>query len=325
WLLAVLGVGLALAWLVVVASSTVGYLSPVLGDAIKSIGHTIAGEKAPRGIFQGASSTAETTPIGARAVAVLAVVLLAAGLPFGLRQVWRKYRKQPFVILFALAALGFFATLALRLSPQAWETGNRAGEFLFIGLAFVLACASLEALRRWSGSKLTRPLVVAGIALVLVGGAIAGWPWDSQLAQPLRASADGQTIVSPPLGMAEWARERIPHGRFAAATADAGLLLAPGEETAVSGSSPDVEDLLAEESLAGWELPLLQRNRLRYVVADRRAVSSDGLRGYYFSRPGSPAAQLMPKSVVAKFNRLSGVARVYTNGTITVFDLGAGR
>ena len=215
---------LAIAWLIVVASSTVGYLSPVLGNAVSAIGHTIAGEKPARGLFQGGGATAGDTPFPARAVALLAVALLTVGASLGLLQVWRRYMKQPFAILFGLAAIGFFGTLALRLTPPAWETGNRASEFLFVGLAFVLGCASLAALQRWSGSRLSRALVASGIALVLVGGAISGWPWDSQLAQPLRASAGGHTIVSPPLGMVEWARDRVPDGRFAATTAEGRVL-----------------------------------------------------------------------------------------------------
>ena len=160
---------------------------------------------------------------------------------------------------------------------------------------------------------------------MLVGGAISGWPWDSQLAQPLRASADGKTIVSPPLGMAEWAKDEVRHGRFAATAADAGLLMVPGDKFALAGTSPDVEDLLAEEHLSGWELPLLRRNDLRYVVTDRRAASEDSLRGYYFAEEGTASAELTSKNAVAKFNRVPGAARVYTNGAITVFDLGAGR
>jgi hypothetical protein len=316
----VLGALLAVAWLVVVASSTVGYLSPVLSDAAHSIANTIGGEKAPRGLFQGGGSTAAPAPFAARAVALLAVAVLAAGLPFGLRLAWRRFRREPFVLLFGLAAVGYFASLALRLAPAAWETGNRAGEFLFVGLAFVLACASIEALRRWSGRTMTRPLMAAAIGLVLVGGAISGWPWDSQLARPLRIDAGEGTIVSPPLAMSEWASSQAPGARFAASTADAGLLLSPGGQTALTGSSPDIEDLLAEERLAGWELPLLRRHHVHYLIADQREEAADSLRGFYFSQDNIEK-HLFPKSVVSKFNRLPGVDRVYTNGVITAFDL----
>ena len=56
---------------------------------------------------------------------------------------------------------------------------------------------------------------------------------------------------------------------------------------AFTGSSPDVEDVLDEEQLAGWMVPMLRRNDIRYIAVDRREVSSDSLRGYYFSRRDS--------------------------------------
>jgi hypothetical protein len=323
WPFAAFGILLAAFWLFVVANSTVDYLSPVLSDAFTAIGDTLGGSDEPRGLFQAGSTSVAPTPLGARAVAVLAVALLLAGLPFGLRALWRRYRREPFALLFGIAAVAFFATLALRLAPAAWETANRASEFLFIGLAFVLACACVEALGRWPRDWRTRPLIAAGIGLVLVGGAISGWPWDSQLARPLRASAAGETISSPPLALAEWA-EGLPEGRFAASTADAGLLLVPGGKMALAGSSPDIEDVLEEEQLAGWMVPLLRRNDIRYIAVDRREVSSDSLRGYYFSRRDRDEG-LRPPSVSAKFNEVPGISRTYTNGPITVFDLGVER
>jgi hypothetical protein len=325
WPFAAVAALAALAWLVVVASSTLGYLTPVIGNAVDAVTSTIGGESPPRSVFQGSGSAVPATPLPARALALLALVALAAGTPFGLRELWRRYRKRPFPIVFALAAIGFFGTLALRLTPPAWETGNRASEFLFIGLAFVLACAATAALRRWADRRLARPLVGAGVALLLVGGIISGWPWDAQLSRPMRVAAGGGTIVSPPLGMAEWAHDRTGDARFAAAIADAGLLLAPGDKVAVAGTSPDVEDIIDSEALEGWELPLLRENDFRYVVADRRQFSGDALRGYFFAHRGSLADEMKPTSLIAKFNRVPGAARVYTNGSITVFDLRARR
>ena len=72
------------------------------------------------------------------------------------------------------------------------------------------------------------------------------------------------------------------------------------------------------------EVPLLRRNHLRYVVVDRRAIASDNLRGYYFSRDDA-GEELLPKTVATKFNAVPGISRIYSNGFITVFDLGAGR
>jgi hypothetical protein len=320
WPYAVVTAVLASAWLLLVANSTFGYLSPVLGGAFEAIFNTASGEAPPRGLFEGRGPSAPTTPAAARAVALLAIMLLLAALPFGLRNVWRHHRHKPFALVFSVAALGFFATLALRLAPAAWETGNRAGEFLFIGLSFVIAVAGLQ---NWAPRKqqwLGRAALTVAFGIVLVGDAIAGWPWDLQLASPVRASADGGTISSPPLALGEWARRNTPEdSRFAATTADARMLLSPGERIALAGKHPDIEDLLQEPALSTWEIPLLRKNHVRYVVADSRNIAHDSTRGYSFST----ADELInPKSTVIKFGEIPGARRIYSSGEMSVYDLG---
>ena len=150
WPYAVLTAVLASAWLLLVASSTFGYLSPVLGGAFEAIFNTASGEAPPRGLFEGRAPPPPPRPASPGAVALLAIMLLlaasrsasgASGGDHGTsRSPWSS----------RCAALGFFATLALRLAPAAWETGNRAGEFLFIGLAFVIA---LTGLQNWAPRK----------------------------------------------------------------------------------------------------------------------------------------------------------------------------
>lgn len=323
WPFAVLAAGLALAWLVFVASSTVGYLSPVISDAVEATIDTAFGEAPPRALFQGGEedTATATTPTLARGVAFLAVVILAALLPFGLRQVWRRYRREAFALLFAAAAIAFFGTLALRLAPAAWETGNRASEFLFIGLAFVVACAGLERWPPLTGKRLGRLAPTACLGVILVGGAIAGWPWDSHLASPVKVIAEGRTIVSQPLGVAEWAGRHLPGGRFAATTADSRFLLVPGDKTVIAGRSPDVEDILLDPTLVSWQLPLLRDNDLRYVVTDRRPASGDAVRGYFFERGSAADRELLPEGVASKFESVPGAARIFASGAIVVYDL----
>jgi hypothetical protein len=325
WRFAILVAVLATGWLLLVANSTVGYLSPVLGGAFEAIFNTASGAAPPRALFQGHGTTVVTTPLPARSVALLAVALLAVSLPFGLKQAWERLRGQPFVPIFILAALGFFVTLALRLAPAAWETGNRAGEFLFIGLAFVVACAGLTAWRPRGRPWLGRASVTVALGVVLVGGAIAGWPWDLHLASPIRASADGGTISSPPLAVAEWTEQNLPEKqRLAANSADARLLMAPGERIAFAGKKPDIEDILLEPFLSDWELPLLRRYGVRYVVTDRRPIGSDSTRGFFFSVDGAAADEkLLPVAAVAKFGSIPGAARIYSSGDISVYDLRA--
>jgi hypothetical protein len=325
WRYAIFAALLAIGWLVLVANSTFGYLGPVIGEAFEAIFNTASGDAPPRGLFQGKGSSIPPTPILARGIALLAVALLAAAVFFGLRTFWRRYRKQPFALIFAAASIAFFGTLVLRLAPAAWETGNRLSEYLFIGLAFIAALAGLQDWRPRKWPWLGRASLTAGLGVILVGGAIAGWPWELQLASPIRVSAEGRTISSEPLALAEWAKHNIASDeRFGASTADARMLMAPGERVALTGKTPDIQDILEEASFSGWELPLLRKEGIRYVVTDRREISSDATRGYSFAIRGKDQ-ELMPLATVTKFAELPDTTRIYSSGNISVYELGSHR
>jgi hypothetical protein len=323
WPLALLAVGTALGWLLIAARSTVGYLFPVLGDALKAIWNTASGESAPRTLFHQSSSVAEAvgvTPLPARAIALLAVAVLAVAAFVGLRQVWRRYRREPLILLFCAAAVVFFGALVLRFAPAAWETGNRAGEFLFIGLAFVAIYGAAELLRSGPNLRRRRLLLTGALGIVFVGGTISGWPWDVQMARPIQATADGHEIESEALALGRWASQRISGSRFAAPEAEARTLVSPGNQVAFSGQGPDVEDIVNTRYLESWQLPLLRENNLPYVVASRRVNSGDGIRGYYFSVPEQYGDKLRPEEVVHKFAEIPA-ARVWDGGRVVLYDL----
>jgi hypothetical protein len=323
WPLALLATVTAVGWLVIAARSTVGYLFPVLGDAVKAIWNTASGESAPRTLFHQSSTVAENvgaTPLLARGLALLAVLILLAAMVVGIRQVWRRHRREPLALLFCAAAVVFFAALGLRFAPAAWETGNRAGEFLFIGLAFVAIYGAAELLSSGPNLRRRRLLFTAALGVVLFGGVISGWPWDVQMARPLQATADGHEIDSESLALAKFAGERLNGSRFAAPEAEARTLLAPGHQIAFAGQGPDIEDIVNTGQLEPWQLPLLQENHLRYVVADRRLVSGDSIRGFYFTVPGQYNDALRERGVVHKFSRMP-VARVWDGGRVILFDL----
>jgi hypothetical protein len=168
--------------------------------------------------------------------------------------------------------------------------------------------------------NLRRLLLAAALGVVLIGGAISGWPWDVQLARPLRVSAEGHAINSQPVAVAEWSRKHLDGARFAAPEADARTLLQPGGQIAFAGKSPDIQDIVGTPKLEDWQLPLLEENELPFVVADRRRLASDTLRGFYFGVPGEEGEELLPKGVVAKFGEIP-VARLWDSGDISVFDL----
>jgi hypothetical protein len=320
WRFAVIAAAMVAFWLLVVAGPTKDYLWPVLKNAFEGAFNTASGEAAPRHLFNGGSTDVGVTPLLPRAVALLAIALLGLGMLYGLRTVWRRYRLQPLPLVLVLGSLGFFAALMLRFAPSAWETGNRAGGFFFIGLAFVVAHAIVHLLQARSRVRWRYLGLAGGLGVILLGGAISGWPWDAQLTPPLRASAEGHEIVSEPVALAEWVQRELPGERMGAPEADARLLVAPGEAIAFAGESPDIKDIVRTPTLASWELPLLKEERIKYVVGDRRDASEDNVRGYFFHVPGEGNEALTEKGVIGKFSRLP-VARLFDSGRIVLFDL----
>jgi hypothetical protein len=322
WPFAAFAAVFAAGWLAIAASSTVGYLGPVLDEAFTSVLHTASGESAPRTLFHSTSSAVVgETPVLARLVTLGAVGVLGLGFLFGLREVWARRKRRPFALLFCIGGGAFFATLALRFAPRAWETGNRASEFLFIGLAFVVAYGGVRFVRQGPRLRERRAALVAALATVIVGGAIAGWPWDAQLAQPTRITADGRDIESESVALGRWVGEYLPEGKFAAADADARMIMAPGGAKAKTGDALAVKTILPETSLGGWELPLLRGHRVNYVVADRRTVATDAVRGEFFFIPGSEEDPLQPRASMHKFAEVP-LGRTYDSGLIVVYGLG---
>ncbi|MBA3865464.1 MAG: hypothetical protein H0X42_03810 [Solirubrobacterales bacterium] len=321
WPFALFALVASLGWLFVVASSTVGYLSPVLVEAFKDTIRTASGEVAPRTLFHSSSgSVIAETPLLARVISLAAVGLLGVGFLAGIRPTWRRRFEEPMTVLFCLGALGFFGALALRFAPAAWETGNRAGEFFFIGLAFVVTSGAVLLLRPGERLRMRRTLLVVAVGVSVVGGAITGWPWDSQLARPLRITADGRVVESESLELAHWASLHPPEGTLASLNSDSRLLLSVGNAEAKTDATNGIERILEGRKLQPWMLPELHRVGVRYVVADRRIVSNDNVRGYFFAEHGSGVDSLLPLAAMRKFARLP-VGRIYDSGHIVVYDL----
>lgn len=312
----------ALAWLFVVASTTVGYLSPVISNAVHSIVQTVSGEQAPRQLFGGGKSDNGSSGSGlfGRAAALGGVALLLLHYPFGLRVIWRRYRRDPFAIVMAVGGGLVFATYALRFAPQAWETANRSSEFLFLGLALVVPLGILRLGGRLSALGLSLAAAVV-LTIMFAGGVVSGWTPSLRLSQPYEIEADGHVVPAEGRAMAAWAAQRLgPGQRYAASSSDARLLDTYADGFALAGRHPDIDDLLQTEGLGAWQVPLLRSNRVRYVVTDRRERSFDNTAGYFFGFSNGPRRDaLLPRTDITKFARFD---RIFDSGAIVVYDLG---
>lgn len=308
----------ASAWLVYAASLTLTYLPPVFGKATLALIKMMGGEATGRILFQ--STSGSVSPAWERVVGISSVLLCLLGLPFGLRQVWRRYLHQPLILLLVGAALAYFGLLGLRFVPAAWEIGNRSSEFVFIGLALVLAVGRLP---HW----LPRPLLAAVLLTILAGGVIAGWSSHLRTAQVYRVVVGNQGLEPAGLTAARWARTYLGPGHsFAADEANGRLLLAYGDQKALTGRAQSVKSIFESDSLQDWQLGILQKAQIEYLAVDRRLISNDNMTGYFFDRGSHwplSDAELLPPANYAKFDQLPQVTRIFDSGDLVLYDVRA--
>ncbi len=315
----------SLVWLFGVASITISYLSPVLSRAADSIFQIIGGEQSTRELFQSASGY--VAPVWERLVGIGSVVLMLLAMPFGLRQIWQRFRGNPVVLMLTGAALAYFAVLGLRLSPAAWETGNRASEFLFIGLAFVLAFAVLELWNRPHTPWLGRVAVLGSVAIIFMGGIIAGWTPTLRLSQPFQANV-GEAVIAPQgFAAAHWMRTALgPGNQVATDESNARLMLAYGGQLTLTGGYPDIKDLLGMTDFPDWQVELMREWGIQYVAYDRRLISWNNMTGYYFDRTPAgalSATALFDPAAYGKFDQQNDISRLFDSGNIVIYDVRA--
>ena len=253
---AVLTTVLAAVWLLVVSSTTVEYLGDIFVSALTAAIDTITGAAYARAPFESSeASSLGATPIVARAVAGISLLILLVCLPLGLRETISRHRSSPFALVLCVMAIGFFGAVLLRLASAAsgsfaWEVGDRASEFLFIGLAFVVAQAFVlgyERVRlRQRSIRAARGVLTMAFAIIVIGGVISGWPWKCAAgrADPRQG---GWTLDRVGVArLARWAHEHLRGEKFIGPVADAYPLLAPGGVRALGATEENVELLQSQ-------------------------------------------------------------------------------
>ena len=317
WSVVFAAIAFTAGWLVLVGRETVGYLSPVIVGAVRETVRTVQGEAQVRQLFQ-SSHGAASGPAWEHYVGFGSAAVTALALPLGALVIWRRYRHSPTALVCVVAAAAYVCSLVLRLVPGAWVIAARASEFLFIGAGLVLALCALWTLERYPG-RATRAGLVVAAAVLIVGGVISTTPSSTRLAEPFRVSAHGGDLEPQAATAAQWVSDVLgPGNRIAAGTADGRFLLVAGRQHVFTGNNPPITKLLKTRTLHPWQVRLLRRLQIRYVVTNSQPSGADDANGYYFFRRKGHARP------AAKF-RLAGAAPIYDSGDIVVFDLGSGR
>jgi hypothetical protein len=326
--LALLALVASLTWLVYAATLTAKYLFPQLGGSLTQLIQLIAGEAVGRELFR--SPAGQVSPLWERLIGYAAVVLILLGLPFGLRQLWRRQRGNPLALTLAAGALAYPASLAMRLTERGAEAANRGAAFLFVAIAFVLASWLVEQPFGLRLGQKWLPVACAWATIIFLGGVTVGWPppW-ARMPGPYLPAADTRSIESQGLAAAEWTRALLgPDNRLIADRTNRLLMGAFGEQRPVTGYADKVQisQVFFAPQLGPAERQILRTGRVRYLVVDRRLSAGLPAAGVYFERgevPGDVHTAPIDPAALAKFDTLAGVSRLFDSGDIVIYDLGA--
>jgi hypothetical protein len=329
WGLALFAPVVILVWSLLVAPGTKDYLLPVIQRAFGAGVNLLVGggEDSGRVLFE--STSADRAPVWEQIVGILSVLILLAATPLGLLMFWRRRSWSAFAWIWVLATLAYFPLQGLRLTGAGWETANRASEFLFVGIGFIISLAFLT--RQLSKRSLAIPIISGLLAGILfVGGVISGWPPFLRLAHPYLVEIEtpgGERETLEPQGVAaaRWAREYLGSGnRMAADHSSARLMQAYGEQYALAGQKYGIHDLFVNEAIASGELEIIQTTGVDYLVFTRPLTRWNQMRGLYYNpaeglRESDPAFSRPGDS--EKFDQSPGVERLLDTGYVVVYEI----
>ncbi|HLB44564.1 MAG TPA: hypothetical protein VJK49_04195 [Candidatus Limnocylindrales bacterium] len=324
--MSLLAVALVVAWTLVVATATIGYLAPVLSTSLNQLLALISGELDPRQLF--VSRIGVPAPLWERLVGSASAAVTLLLLPLGLLVVWVRHRSTPVVVALALTAMLFPLSLAARFAPIGAEVASRTPEFLSIGIGPVVALglARFSYTGRWR--VVQAGTVGALVAILAVGGVLVGMPAWARLPGPYLVSADRRSIESQGLAAAIWTRDVLgPDHAFVADRVNGILLATFGEQAVVTTyeSRVPLRLLYLAEELGQRERRIVAQVGLEYLVADHRLTTGLPVVGHYFDRGeesvvGQWKTPLDP-ALLDKFDRAPDVSRVFDGGDIVIYDV----
>lgn len=323
--IAFIALGLSIAWVFYTKGVVINYLLPHFNSTLQQIILILSGHNPPRQLFHAGSSY--VTPLWERILAIGSLVLLVAGLPFGLLQIKRRYRTSALTLVLACAALSYPISQAFRLTSAGAESAVRTTEFLFLGLAFVLAVSITE---RWVikvQSRRSFALMLSALTIIFLGQVVLGSePAWASFPGPYLVSADQRSIEPEGITTAEWARIHLGTGNRVAADRINTLLMATyGYQRAFTsvGAPLPVEPIFVARSLNAGVMNIMRTDHIQYVVVDLRLSTSLPWVGTYFddSPTKNPVTKPLSLAVLTKFDHVQYVNRVFDSGDIVIYDV----
>jgi hypothetical protein len=316
---AIVSVVLITIWTSITARRLVPYLRPILVGAATGFVHLLQRHRSVLRSSNGIHSPAWQSGFVLISVAIVFVAIVAATVIVLRRPAGRRGRLR---YLLPLIALAYPLDLATALSPDASEAGQRASTFLFIAIAVLVAAAVPGRLSRRRTGLAAAVATAAFIGSVVLG---AGPLWDA-VPGPFVPAADQRGIDNASLSAGTWAAAHLPIGATIAADRDNGVVMSAighlAPVTAFSGGV-NVGPIYFDPVFGRYDQTLIRRAQIRYLLVDTRLATGAPAFGSYFEPGETQGRERLTAASLDKFVHAPGLRRVYDNGPITIYDLGA--
>jgi hypothetical protein len=314
--LAVFSAAAITCWVIFIAPDTLSYFRPTVEGLVQGF------NSLQNGTSSGARSTS-SAPFGNQVLEGAAVLLVTALLPLGWWQAWKRHRRNPWMVAMAIASLGWFVALALRVgTPDGQELAGRTATFVYIPVSLMAGLALIRLVnvalaRRWESAAIA--VAVTGSLALLFDGLANGWPpyWERLPGQHQVAGFE-RSVGPEEIAAARWTLTAIgPGNRFAADSGIYPALIGYGDQNPLQGvgylySTPAYTPAIARAARA---------QAVQYVLADRRLSQSLSASGTYFLGSSTTGNGPIPLAGLTKFNRVPGVAQVFDDGNIAIYNL----
>ena len=335
-------------WYVVVANVVWWYLAPFPAEALNGLINVLSGAGQSRSLF---SHVGTPVPLWEQLAIYGAVVITAGGLVFGWMVAVQRHRLSGLGKVFALAAMAYFASLALHFIPAGLAGATRLMGWALIPAGFLLALdvvvltragnqpmeeasprSGLRSIptkikvlvnsRPWMRTLVIPLVLTLACGFMLVGNIStdAGFPWF-HTPGPFMVEGDARGITPEGISSATWMRGALGEDHRLATDFENSLLFATyGAQFPVVAQYPIFMNPQYDTEVQ----QIIATQHIQYLVVDLRMSQALPAGGSYFGYSGQEPEHTTPLSQAAleKFNSVVGIDLVYDSGNLLIYRVG---
>jgi hypothetical protein len=339
WILTLVTASLAGAWYYFVAPDTWSYLSPYMGEGFSELMQTVSGSGGTRQLFE-ASLSPWWEQKSAYLATVFALFLAVGGLL--LVRAWIRHGRLPQgcrrALLSAFAVLGllYFPSTIFILSSAGAEGARRSWAFIWIGLSMLVGPAAVWLLdwtqrsMYWWRRVSFRSVLVAVLAIALIGGTAAGMNASYRFPGPFLYGSDTRSVTPELLAASEWFSARFGTNNSIVTDRYTGLIF--GSFGLQNTASPSAGFPIYNLYLAKPGAPIepafllydLSSSDHTYLIVDARMAYDTPELGVYFT-PNDPSS-VLPRGTKSpfygklnKFNTVQWAVKVFQSDNYSIY------